>query len=65
MPVGYNKKNMEEASSYYKPSEGQQNLEKGISDTWRSIKGLVGADDEGDAMKSALKNRSKKFESDE
>lgn len=65
MPVSYNKKNMEDASSYFKPSEGQQKFEKGLSDTWNSVKGLVGGSNDGDAMSEALKKRSKKYESDD
>jgi len=65
MPVGYNKKNMEAASSGYQMSKGQKDFENAVSSGWNKIKGLVGADDEGDAMKQALDKRSKKYESDE
>ena len=61
---GYNKKNMEDASSYYKPSAAQKSMEDGVSNMWNKVKGLVGGDDEGDAMKQALDKRSKKYENE-
>ena len=62
---GYNKKNMEDASSGYQMSKGQKDFEDAVGSGWNKLKGLVGAGDESDAMGDALKKRSKKYESDE
>jgi hypothetical protein len=62
MGVSYNKKNMEEASSYFKPSQGQKDMEDGLSNAWNKVKGLVGAGEDGDAMSESLKKRAKKYE---
>jgi hypothetical protein len=56
--VPYHKKNMEDASSYYKGST-RQDIEDTVSQGWNKIKGLVGGGEEEkeSAMGKALRER--------
>lgn len=61
MGVSYNKKNMEDASSYYKGS-GPEKKEKEGESMWEQAKGLIGlGDSEDDAEGEAIKRKMDRF----